>query len=64
MIHGPTLVGFLRRLVYYRTVLKTSEIEHPYTAISPTANEDIDAIRTKPYVEDLFVVGYELCLGG
>ena len=60
----PTFVIFLRRLIDDSTMLQTSKIKHPYTAISTATHEDIIAIRAEPYIKDLFVMGYELRLGG
>ena len=59
-----TFIIFLRRLVDDSTMLQTSKIKHSYTAISTATHEDVDAIGAESYIKDLFVMGYELRLGG
>lgn len=63
---GPsylTLLGFIRRLVDDRTVLKTAKIKHTDAPIGPTADEYVHAVRAKADVENLLVMSNELSFG-
>ena len=53
-----TLLILFRWFVNYGTMFKTSKIEHSYTAISPTADEDINTVSTESYIEYFFIVRY------
>ena len=59
-----TFVILLGRLVDDSAMLQTSKIKHPYTSISTATHEDINAVCAESYIKDLFVMGYELRLGG
>ena len=45
-------------------MLKASQVEHAHTAISTTADEDIDTVGTESNVINLLVMSNQLCLGG
>ena len=62
-IERTLFIIFLRRLVYDRTVFKTSEIEHSYAAIGATAHKHVDAVSAESDIEHFFIVRYQLCFG-
>ena len=45
-------------------MLETAEIEHANTTVGSTTDKDINATCAEAYIEDLLVVGNQLCLGG
>ena len=45
-------------------MLETAEIEHANTTVGSATDKDINATCAEAYIEDLLVVGNQLCLGG
>ena len=58
-----TFLGFLRRLVDNGAVLQTAQVKHADTAVAPTADKHVNAVRAEPHVIDFLVVRNELRFG-
>ena len=44
-------------------MLETAEIEHANTTVGSTTDKDINATCAEAYIEDLLVVGNQVCSG-
>jgi hypothetical protein len=58
-----TFICLFRGLVDDGTVLEAAQVEHSYTSVGTTGNEDVYAIGTKADVKNFLIVGNKLCFG-
>lgn len=56
-----TLLVLVRRLIDDCGMLEAAQIKHPHTAVSTTADKDINAIGAESNIVHLLVVGDQLC---